>query len=232
MHDITLQQFQGPLDVLLVMVEGKELDISDISLADVCDQYVQYVEKHTHEISPSELADFLVIASRLLMLKVRLLLPYLKPAEEDDEESLEKQLKMYKLYYDAASQLAEYDHGIAMMIGRDTPRHTHRSSFIPDDSITPEYLSELFEHSIHHLPFIRLPHEILKKGLNLKQRIIDLRALLATVKKELSFQQIAVRAESKIDIIISFIALLELVKQQEIYLKQDMVFEEIAIIKR
>ncbi len=232
MHTVNLEQFEGPMDLLLHMIESQELNISEISLADVCDQYVQYVETHTQEISADELADFLVIASRLLILKVRLLLPYLHPAEEEEEESLEKQLKMYKLYYDAARQLAEYDHGVAIMIARFIPRLVSHAKFVPDDRITAHFLGEICEHTIEHLPFIRLPQEILKKGLNVKQRIQDLRALLSTIKKELSFQHIAQQAENKIDIIVSFIALLELVKQQEIHLKQDVVFEDITIIRR
>ena len=97
--DIKLTQFEGPLDLLMQMIENKELDISEVSLSDICDQYVQYVELHTDDISPNELADFLMIASRLLMLKVRKLIPMLQPEEEEEETSLEDQLKMYKLIF-------------------------------------------------------------------------------------------------------------------------------------
>ena len=141
MHSVTLEQFEGPMDLLLNMIEGKKLDISDISLADVCDQYVHYIEAHTHEISPDELADFLVIASRLLMLKVRLLLPYLVPEEEEDEASLEQQLKMYKLYYDAARELGNRDNGMPIMFLRCAPRMPIHKEFKPDERITLDFLA-------------------------------------------------------------------------------------------
>jgi segregation and condensation protein A len=73
---VTLEKFQGPLDLLLQLIEKEELPIAEISIAEVTDQYVRYLDT-LEELFPEELADFLVIATKLLYLKSKTLLPYL-----------------------------------------------------------------------------------------------------------------------------------------------------------
>lgn len=228
MHTISVQNFEGPLDVLLQMIEGKELDISEVSLSDICDQYVQYVEIHTDDISPSELADFLMIASRLLMLKVRKLLPMLQPEEEEDETSLEDQLKMYKLFHDAANTLAKNDYGFAQSLPRKMQQKEYTTTFQPDKQINLQSLQKTYQQVIKGVPFIRLPEKTIRKTLNIQSRITELRLLLEGMS-EVSFKGITKEAEDNADVIVSFIALLELVKLQEIELEQPTMFEDITI---
>ena len=76
MKEIKLEKFQGPLDLLLRLIEGQELDISQVSLAQVTDQYLNYLDS-AKNISATELADFLVIATKLLVIKSKILLPQL-----------------------------------------------------------------------------------------------------------------------------------------------------------
>ena len=85
-YPVHLPIFEGPLDLLLHLIEREELDITEISLVAVTDQYVQAIES-LEEIEPGALADFLVIAARLLYLKSRSLLPKPRPPEEEDEEA-------------------------------------------------------------------------------------------------------------------------------------------------
>ena len=75
-YKIELEQFQGPLDLLLQLIEGQKLDISQVSLAEVTDQYLAYLDG-VHDISATELADFLLVATKLLVIKSKLLLPQL-----------------------------------------------------------------------------------------------------------------------------------------------------------
>ena len=93
---IKIDKFQGPLGLLLQLIEKEELDITEVSLAKISDQYIDSI-KNTKNIDPGETADFLVIAAKLLFIKSKALLPYLYPEEENEEiEELESQLRMYK----------------------------------------------------------------------------------------------------------------------------------------
>src|SRR3990167_7246611 len=99
---IKLEQFEGPLDLLLTLIEEQKIDITQVSLSQVTEQFLQYVST-ARGMHPEELADFLVVAAKLLFIKSKTLLPSLHIEEEDGD--LEKQLKMYKLYYDASQRI-------------------------------------------------------------------------------------------------------------------------------
>ena len=96
---VKLEKFEGPLDLLLSLIEQEELSITDISLAKVTDGYLTAV-RTAKEIEPEELADFLVIAAKLIFIKSRILLPGLEV--EDEGPSLEAQLKLYKDFVEAS----------------------------------------------------------------------------------------------------------------------------------
>jgi len=108
-YQVRLPAFEGPLDLLLQLIEREKLDISSISLAQVADQFLAYVRELEH-IDADTLVDFLVVASRLVWIKSHLLLP--QPArpgdderEEDPAEALARQLREYKRFKAAASAL-------------------------------------------------------------------------------------------------------------------------------
>ena len=108
-YPVTLPVFEGPLDLLLHLIEREELDISEISLLAVTDQYLQTLE-HLEEIEPGALTDFLVIASRLLLIKSRSLLPQVKDEggeEEDAGDGLIRRLIEYRQFKQAAASLKQ-----------------------------------------------------------------------------------------------------------------------------
>src|SRR5574344_1562914 len=107
MMELKLEKFEGPLGILLKLIEQEELDITEIALASIADEFLAYVET-SENIGPEEMADFLVMAARLLYIKSKALLPYLVSAEEEEEiTELENQLKMYKEFVDASSKIAQ-----------------------------------------------------------------------------------------------------------------------------
>lgn len=111
MIDIKIEKFQGPLNLLLQLIEKEEMDIAEVSLAKIADQYIEYI-KITDKISPDDMADFLVVAARLLLIKSKALLPYLCAGEEEEEiKELENQLKMYKEFLEAAK-------GVDFLLGK------------------------------------------------------------------------------------------------------------------
>jgi len=104
MIKIKLEKFEGPLGLLLQLIESEEMDITQISLAKIADQYVDYI-KSLDQINPDEMADFLVVAAKLLLIKSRALLPYLYPEEEEEIDELGQQLKMYKEFLEASKKV-------------------------------------------------------------------------------------------------------------------------------
>ena len=111
-YQVRIPAFEGPLDLLLQLIEREKLDISSISLAQVADQFLAYV-RELEQIDAELLADFLVVASRLVWIKSHLLLP--QPArpgddeqEEDPAEALARQLREYKRFKEAAFGAAQH----------------------------------------------------------------------------------------------------------------------------
>ena len=90
-----IDKFEGPLGLLLQLIEKEEMDITEISLAKIADQYIEYIRSYKG-IGPEEMADFLVVAAKLLLIKSRALLPFLKGEAEEEIQEFEHQLRMYK----------------------------------------------------------------------------------------------------------------------------------------
>ena len=95
MYEIKTEQFQGPLDLLLSLIESQKLDISQIALAQVTDQYLTYLDQ-SQDIGATELADFLVVATKLLIIKSRILLP--QTADEDAIKAMDDFAAMNEVY--------------------------------------------------------------------------------------------------------------------------------------
>lgn len=226
-YAIKLEQFEGPLDLLLQLVESKELDISTVSLANVTEQYLDYLET-IEERFPEELADFLVVATKLLLLKSRLLLPDL-PVADDDEETLAEQLRIYKDYLAAAHSLEALIGERRFLYGRPPQAMKIESVFSPPPDLAASRLRDFFRDVLSGIEaFISLPEERLRRSVSLHERIMDLQALIQE-NLTVSFKNILEKAESKSEVIITFLALLELVKRRIIHVRQHEHFGDIAI---
>ncbi|MFC1975709.1 segregation and condensation protein A, partial [Chloroflexota bacterium] len=112
-YRVELPDFEGPLDLLLSLIEQEELDITKISLARVTDQYLAYLEI-LREVNPDELTDFLMVAAKLILIKSEMLLPRPPPSiieeeEEDVGDELARQLLIYKQFKEIATHLKEIE---------------------------------------------------------------------------------------------------------------------------
>ena len=105
---VSLPLFNGPLDLLLRLIEKRELDISQLALASVTEEYIQQIDQLAPEQAPDEIAEFLVVAAKLLLIKSSLLLPA-DPVEEEEElgDDLAQSLARYRQYKQVASELGE-----------------------------------------------------------------------------------------------------------------------------
>jgi len=144
---IKLQQFEGPLDLLLSLIEQRQLDITQIALAEVTEQFLQYL-KTLEKVEPTNLADYLSIAAKLLVIKSKAILPTLEvePEEEDAGFDLESKLILYKQFKEVAKFLKTLDNKRKQSFTRSVT-FEERVSFFPDPSITATDLHTVLSQS-------------------------------------------------------------------------------------
>jgi len=233
MYQCKLEKFEGPMDLLLSLIEEEKLDITEISLARVADQYLEYI-KNNEKIQLENLADFLGVASRLILIKSRTLLPTLELSGEEEEEikDLEQQLLEYKKFKEASLVLGKMSQLGKICYSREGFSGV-RSIFYPPEGIGAYDLKKYFLAVLAEIPLIeKLSEEIVGEVITLEEKINDLQNVLRG-RIEANFSDITSEAKDKIEIIISFLAMLEMVKQRIINVEQGSLFEEIKLsVKR
>ncbi|MFA6131181.1 MAG: segregation/condensation protein A [Patescibacteria group bacterium] len=217
----TIEQaaFSGPLGLLLELLEKKELEITDVALLDIANAYLDYLAKQ--EISSDELADFLVVASRLIYLKSRALLPEIE-GEEEDAVSLEEQLRNYRLFAEAADRLGLLYTGSTHSFRQPQMRlgKQKEPQFLASDSLNTEALRGAFTSILHRLePFFALREVSLERVKSVEDRIGELTNALQS-RVSVGFRDMLSGAKNRAEVVVSFLALLELVKRRFVKVKQ------------
>ncbi|MBN2854028.1 segregation/condensation protein A [Patescibacteria group bacterium] len=237
--EIQIEKFSGPLGLLLSLIESEELDITEISLAKIADDYVAYI-KNSEDIKAEEMADFLVIAAKLLLIKSKALLPYLYTKEDEEEvNDLERQLKMYKEFIEASVKIKDKLLGGKRLylppLNKSFRLQGKAPSFSPPKKLSKEILRDKFseillvlEKELEKREKEKLPVESLEPKISIDEKIFSIKTLL-TQKLKLSFSKILREAKNKTEVIVSFLAVLELAKQKELYFEQGELFSEIMI---
>lgn len=226
---IKTEVFEGPLDLLLSLIEKRKLFINDIALSKVADDYIAHLQNQ-EQFPIAQSADFLVIASTLLLIKSKSLLPSLNLSleEQHDVNDLERRLKIFQ-------RIKELSVHIKNQFGKDVifgaePRKA-MPVFSPDESMTKENLLTAIISVIKALPkqAENIPKAIVRKVMSLEEMIGNLTTRIQSSIK-LSFREFAkVGKEERVNVIISFLAMLELVKQGIVDVKQNNQFEDIEI---
>lgn len=220
--------FEGPLDLLLSLIDEEKLTISEVAISKVTEQYLNYLDK-IEEKKPEDLADFLVVATRLLFMKSRLLLPQFG-VEEDEGPSLEDQLRLYKAFVEASKKLNKSWLGNTRAVFRVEPAR-QPEGFLPPVNLSFAHLRESMDKLLYRLtPPKPLPRTHIDKSVSIKEKIDSIRKLLNS-SKQASFSSLLSDSKNKTEVIVSFLALLELVKQRSVGLKQSGNFKDILIKK-
>lgn len=221
--------FEGPLELLLDLIEKRKLHISDISLAQITDDYIQYL-KHLQEFPMRQTAHFVLVASTLLLIKSRTLLPSLPltPEEQGDIEELERRLKEYKRMKELSHHVFER-FGKHVMFMRE-PSRDSKPIFSPTKEITISGILQSIKRVIGNLPTIEMiPQIIIKKIMSLEEMIENLTSRM-TQALNMSFKEFTSKhAPDRYHIIVSFLALLELVKRGALAVRQDKHFDDIQM---
>lgn len=233
-YQVRLSVFEGPLDLLLQLIEREKLDISSVSLAQVADQFLAHV-RAWEEIEAETLADFLVVAVRLVWIKSRLLLPQAPKVAEDEEEdpaeALARQLREYKRFKEAAAELRAIE---------EQGRHTYLRAAEPpelerrleaDAGALAELLAAARVALSSALPGLpaELPNGLVVPfTLTIHDQIEHIRRATAH-GHPVAFRALLDGAHYRIEIIVTLLAVLELIKRRQIQVQQEQMFGEILI---
>jgi segregation and condensation protein A len=236
-YPIRLPVFEGPLDLLLHLIECEELDITEISLMAVTDQYLQAVE-NMEEIEPGALADFLVVAARLLYLKSRRLLPQPRPLLEEEEEdpgdALLRQLLEYRRFKAVAAGLRQREEmGLRVFVRvAALPGFERRLDF---ENVDLQQLCTAVQRALHRIPVTPAVPRVRTYAITVAAQIEVVRQYISRAQNggspvPVHFAQLLDQAQDRMAIIVTFLAVLELIKQQEIQAEQGELFGEIILV--
>lgn len=219
--------FEGPLELLLDLIEKRKLLINDISLAQVTDDYIAYVrELQEHHITHT--AQFVLVAATLLLIKSKSLLPVLELTEEETRSvtDLEERLKLYQIFRDQGTQLAARFDATPLFERLYIPDAT--PLFTTDKYTTTDSLKNALLEVIQRFPKpVFRPHIAVKKVVSLEEMIQTVERRIQAQFK-LSFKDF-INAQEPAHVIISFLAILELVKQGTILAEQEKHFHDITL---
>lgn len=226
MH-LKLQNFEGPIELLYNLIYERKLDICQVSLAKVTEQYISHI-KHFEETDPKNLAEFLVIAARLILIKSKALLPSLEVTAEEEEEirDLERRLALYKKLREMSKNLKKIYKNSSPSFSRDFMASA-QVVFLPPQNITKNSLADCVKNIISkiHIPAV-LPEKTMKLVISFEEIIKNLHNRIQNAIHK-TFSQATKSVKSKMEVILHFLALLELVKQKHITAKQNSIFGEI-----
>jgi segregation and condensation protein A len=233
-YQVELPDFQGPLDLLLHLIEQEQLDITKISLARVTDQYLVYLDV-LREIDPDELTDFLVVAAKLVLIKSEALLPrppasMLDEEEEDVGDELARQLQTYKQFKEIAAQLQQVELKGRRCFIRLAPPLKIEPKLIPGEVS----LADLLEAARQAMA-IKPPEPVVDEVVS--RQVVSIGQQMALIRQQLtrgehvSFQQLLVQSYSRIEVIVTLLAVLELIKRQVIRVDQSELFGDMMIRK-
>lgn len=226
MLKIQLDQFNGPLDLLLSLIKKEKLDITQISLVKITDQYLSYVEQ-LKNVATDEVADFLLVAAKLVLIKSKALLP--KEEEDEDEDELLHQLKIYKQYFEASKKINRIITKGNFLFARDV-KIKNQVVFSPPKNFKTSILHKSFKIFLRNFKkddFIIDRDKIIRK-IFISDKIKEINSIIKN-RKEFILNQAIVSWAFKSERIVSFLAVLELNNRQDIFIKQDELFADIVI---
>ncbi len=232
---VKLDAFEGPLDLLLHLIQKYEIDIYDIPMAELTKQYMEYV--HTmQKLELNIVSEYLVMAATLLAIKSQMLLPNQEMDDESDEyeedprQELMERLIEYRKYKEAAQKLKEKEFEANQIFTRPPVQWEKEKAQVMEQGDISIYdmihaLSKIFERKKWNLP---LHTKVKRADISIEQRMNEVRQIVRESKEGIAFDQLFPNP-SKSEIVTTFIAILELMKAKEIYCKQKHHFDTLMI---
>ncbi len=243
--ELKLENYQGPMDVLLGLIEEKKMEVTQVSLAGVTADFLAHLEKIKVGVSSEALAkedgiainysqllaDFLVVASKLLLIKSKALLPTLEltPDEETEIRDFEARVKLYQELKKSQQYMKKGWSAMPQMFAREFLASSE-IAFYPPKDITPETLHRALSGIVEQFQKIIRPTTTIRRDIiNLKEKIEEIISRL--IEKPIMFSKLH-GGKAKGELVALFLAILHLVKQQIIDVSQNEHFGEITVAKR
>ncbi len=241
-YSVRTGTFEGPLELLLSLIEQRKLFVNEVSLAEVTNDYIAYIKTFSDTSSEKHIADvsyFILISATLILIKSKSLLPNLSLTDDETEKitDLETRLKLYKIIKSASMEIGN-NFG-TKIIFMPNERIWSEPIFSPDPLITSQNIGSSIMEVIAHLPkkAEKIPEVEVKKIINIDEIINSLTDRIQNAMN-LSFKEFTRSSgagnqeEAKVHVIISFLAMLELVREGIIDVMQNSSFGDIEINKQ
>jgi segregation and condensation protein A len=231
-YTVQLPVFAGPLDLLLQLIERDELDITKVALAQVTDQFLAHT-KILETLNIADLADFLVVAARLILIKSEALLPRpveRAPGEEDPGDELARQLIAYKRYKEIAGNLHEREAaGLKTYLRLAPPPKVEAKLDL--SGLTPEHLLEAVRRALALRPDQpELGTVVAPPRVTIRDQIRMIARAVREQGGRVVFQRLLAHAQTRMEIVVTFLAVLELIKRRKLEARQEKMFGEIELL--
>lgn len=229
-YNITIPVFAGPLDLLLHLIERAELDITRVALAQVTDQYLQYLEA-LQERSADDVSSFLVIAAKLIQIKSEALLPrppVREEGEEDPGEALARQLKIYKRFKELSQWLGRRDtEGLHTYVRLAPPPRVEGRVDLEGVGV-PDLVRAARAVFARSQAQPEVGQVVVAPRVTIRGKI---RLVVDTLRRrgKSGFLALVGKTRTRVEIVVTFLAVLELVKRRRIAARQEGLFQEIEL---
>ena len=231
-YKVKLEVFEGPLDLLLYLIKKSEIDIYDIPITSITEQYLEYIEL-MRMLDLNVAGEFLVMAATLIHIKSKMLLPpdekeILMEEEEDPRDELVRRLLEYKKFKEVAGVLQDLEGQRKKMFTRSSNLEIEQGN----DKFFEASLFDLITALTRVLKDVPkdIFHDIVKDEFTVEQKVHDMLHLLVT-SPMIHLSELFKKAKNKIEIIATFLAVLELIRLKEIVIVQNSTFSDIEIIR-
>lgn len=228
MYQIKTKHFEGPLNLLLELFEKQKLDVTKVSLAQVADDYLEHIEEKDG-VDLANLSEFLLIASSLLLIKSKALLPLFEFSEEEEEEikDLEERLKEYQKFKNISMKVEDIYKLQRASFSREFQEEIKPEFASP--GISKENLKILFIDVLNEIPNKQeLAQQVMEEVVSLEERMLHLKYSIEK-RAKVAFTETVAKAKDKVEVIVTFLAMLEMIKQKTLSVSQDELFGEITL---
>jgi len=237
-YRVQIEHFEGPLDLLLHLINKACIDIEDIFVSEVTGQYLSYITS-IPQLSMDSASEFLEMAALLVYIKSRMILPFSddeleNEEEEDPEQELISRLKTYKAFKDACTALKEYEEKGSRIYYKLPEEVAFPGERIEIEEISLEDLCEAFSQLLLRLPDGEVERieevEIQREAYTIKERTKYILSRLKGMSSSTFFSLFS-DTRSRMEVAVTFIALLELIHESIVKIKQDGNYEDIFITR-
>ena len=234
MDNLLIGDFEGPLDLLLHLIKKSKMDIFDIDISDITNQYINYINEMS-ELNLDIASEYLVMAAELIEMKSRKLLPGKEEDEENEEiinpeEELKRRLAEYEKYKESTEVFRNLEEKRTSYYTKapESLKQYSEEKLENDGSVGVMDLLDAFQKLLEREQFKRpLNTKIARKELSVKERVVKIREILKE-KKKVNFVELF-DDFSKPYVVVTFLSVLEMAKNREITLKQDNNFSDIYL---